>query len=336
MTTRSTRIPAALAGIAALFCAPTSSAGPREQETQTSHAVPFITVSGDQLVEGEAPFRFISFNIPNLHYVEDDMAFEETNPWRFPNEFEISDALEAVRRQGGTVVRFYTLSVRKAEDRPEIPRHVLGPGEFDEEAFRTLDRVMEVAGRTSADPGERYYYRVRARNAAGASEPSNTVGPVEYESSVLVDELRGWSEIYSHSPGLQLQRATARRAKEDFDRLLVKPGSFVVYKVDAPIRGFRAYAFFPDEVEDFSFSLSEDGVAYVPAYVAREEYFEVGEFAAAAYGYWRPISFALEEAPTAARYLRIEFPTDAELSRIEIRYGGDGQPEEPATAPSSS
>jgi mannan endo-1,4-beta-mannosidase len=638
MTTRSTRTVAMLTGIAALLGAPATSTA-RQAESRVPDAVPFITAEGDQLREGEAPFRFVSFNIPNLHYVEDDMAFEETNPWRFPDEFEISDALEAVRQQGGTVVRFYTLSVRKAEDRPGIPRHVLGPGEFDEDAFRALDRVMEVAGRkgirvvvpfvdqwgwwggiadyaafrdrppgafytdpeliqdfkltirhlvtrintltgvayrddptllcwetgnelaspdewtaeiaayvksldsnhlvldgyntnnlrveslhnphvdlvtthhyerdpvdmirhvresaarargrkpyfvgefgfisrlavadvleavieegvagaliwslryrsreggfywhsepsggdhfkayhwpgfdsgeayderevmrlmqssafrirglpvpepevpavplllpprelgglswqgsagatgydverapdvegpwevvaggvsdaavahrplfhdASAEPGERHYYRVRARNAAGASEPSNTVGPVEYGSSLLVDELRGWSKIYSHSPGLSLQRTSARRAKEDFDRLLVKPGSFVVYKVDAPIRGFRAYAFFPGDVEDFAFSLSEDGGAYVPVDVTRRDYFEAGEFDAAAYGYWRPISYVLEEAASGARYLRIEFPTDAELSRIEIRYGGAPQAEEPATAPSSS
>ena len=35
----------------------------------------FITVSGDKLMDGDKEFRFISFNIPNLNYVEDEMTF---------------------------------------------------------------------------------------------------------------------------------------------------------------------------------------------------------------------------------------------------------------------
>ena len=61
----------------------------------------FITRSGAKLMEGQQEYRFISFNIPNLHVVEDNMAFEATNEWRFPNEFEITDALMSVKQLGG-------------------------------------------------------------------------------------------------------------------------------------------------------------------------------------------------------------------------------------------
>jgi hypothetical protein len=61
----------------------------------------FITRSGDKLMEGNKEYRFISFNIPNLHLVEDNMAFEATNEWRFPDEFEITDALQTVKQMGG-------------------------------------------------------------------------------------------------------------------------------------------------------------------------------------------------------------------------------------------
>ena len=71
----------------------------------------FIRTQGDQLVEGGRPFRFISFNIPNLHLVEDNVAFTEINPWRLPDRFEILDALSSVKQAGGTVVRSYMLSV---------------------------------------------------------------------------------------------------------------------------------------------------------------------------------------------------------------------------------
>ena len=103
---------------------------------------------GDQLIEGEKPFRFISFNIPNLHLVEDNMAFDDENPWRWPDRFEITDALDSVRQQGGTVVRTYVLSVLRTNDPPGVPRHVLGPGRFNEEAFRALDLVLQIANET--------------------------------------------------------------------------------------------------------------------------------------------------------------------------------------------
>ena len=105
----------------------------------------FITCSGDKLIDGRNELRFISFNIPNIHYVEDNLPFEESNDWRFPDAFEIADALESIRQMGGRVVRSYTLSVRNANDDPSLPKHVLGPGQFNEEAFRALDKVLEIA-----------------------------------------------------------------------------------------------------------------------------------------------------------------------------------------------
>ncbi|MCI0485533.1 MAG: hypothetical protein L0229_02930 [Blastocatellia bacterium] len=115
----------------------------------------FITRSGDRLMEGDKEYRFISFNIPNLHLVEDNMRFEATNEWRFPDEFEITDALSSVRQLGGRVARTYVISIcRKVEgQRPStgenpIPCHVREPGEFNEAAFRALDKVLQVANRT--------------------------------------------------------------------------------------------------------------------------------------------------------------------------------------------
>lgn len=88
--------------------------------------------------------RFISVNIPNLHYIEDDFRFEAEQRYRLPTEFEIRDALGAVQQLGGRVVRIYALSVRKQSDDPKVPRHVLGPGQFDEAAFAALDLVLAL------------------------------------------------------------------------------------------------------------------------------------------------------------------------------------------------
>jgi len=51
-------------------------------ESQFRH---FVRVQGDQLVENGQPFRFISWNIPNLHLVEDYLPFEPGGSgWRWP------------------------------------------------------------------------------------------------------------------------------------------------------------------------------------------------------------------------------------------------------------
>ena len=88
---------------------------------------------------------FVSFNIPTLHYIEDDARFEAMPHQRLPDDFEIHDALETIRFLGGGVVRIYTLSVRKATDPPDAVRHVVGPRQFNEEAFVALDRVLAAA-----------------------------------------------------------------------------------------------------------------------------------------------------------------------------------------------
>ncbi|MCX7798091.1 MAG: cellulase family glycosylhydrolase [Melioribacter sp.] len=105
----------------------------------------FVVRKNDKLYENGKEFRFISFNIPNLHYIEDYLPFDSTNPWRLPDEFEIRDALTSIKQLGGKVVRMYVLSVRRDIDTPDIIRHVEGPGKFNEEAFKALDKVLQIA-----------------------------------------------------------------------------------------------------------------------------------------------------------------------------------------------
>lgn len=105
----------------------------------------YITTDKDKLMDGDKELRFVSFNIPNLHYIEDYLVFDASNPWRLPNEFEIRDALEAIKQLGGKVARMYVLSVRKPGESKKIIRHVEAPGVFNEEAFKALDKVMQVA-----------------------------------------------------------------------------------------------------------------------------------------------------------------------------------------------
>ncbi|TWT47527.1 hypothetical protein [Botrimarina hoheduenensis] len=110
--------------------------------TECAH---FLTQRDGKLYDGPNEFRFVSWNIPNLHCVEDAFTFFGRSPWRWPDEFEIDDALESVRQMGGTVARTYVLSVRRTDGDMGEGVHVLAPGRFNEEAFRALDLVMKVA-----------------------------------------------------------------------------------------------------------------------------------------------------------------------------------------------
>lgn len=107
--------------------------------------VNYISTDKDKLMDGDEELRFVSFNTPNLHYIEDYLAFDSSNPWRLPDEFEIRDALKTIKELGGKVTRTYVLSVRKKGESKKIIRHILAPGVFNEDAFKSLDKVMQIA-----------------------------------------------------------------------------------------------------------------------------------------------------------------------------------------------
>jgi len=107
----------------------------------------FVYTKGDKLMDENGEYRFISFNVPCLHFNEDNMPFTEMNPWRLPDEFEINDALESVRQMGGRVARIYTLSVRRPGEDPNIPRHITGAGKFNDEAYKSLDMTLAIANK---------------------------------------------------------------------------------------------------------------------------------------------------------------------------------------------
>lgn len=75
------------------------------------------------------------------------MRFERLSGFRLPSPYEIDDALATIRQMGGRVARTYTLSVRKTNDPPDLPRHILGPAKLNGEAMAVLDQVLATAGR---------------------------------------------------------------------------------------------------------------------------------------------------------------------------------------------
>src|SRR5579859_4691990 len=113
------------------------------------HAKPafrnFITVRGDQLMDGNKRFRFISFNIPNLLIIEDNMPFTTPDAWCLPDAFELQDALATVHQMGGAVVRTYCPPVWRSNDPPAECSYVLGVDKFNEDGFRTFDLALKLA-----------------------------------------------------------------------------------------------------------------------------------------------------------------------------------------------
>jgi mannan endo-1,4-beta-mannosidase len=580
----------------------------------------FITVRGDQLMEGDKPFRFISFNLPNLLMIEDNMPFAETSPWRLPDEFEIRDGLATLHQMGGTVARTYVLTVQRPDDTPGLPRHVFGPGRFNEEAFREFDLVLKVANeqgvrliipfvdnwkwqggraeyagfrgkdrdnfwtdpqliadfketirfvllrtntltgvrycddkailcwetgneispptewtreiaryiksldtnhlvmdghawqlqpesfaipeidivtthhypnpkRTTpfaqliqenaaiakgkkpyvvgefgfvstaemertmkaimdtstsggllwslrfrdrdggfywhsepsggnkykgfhwpasttigaeydetnlmamtrryafairgltpppipvpapprllpiadagaiswqgsvgaasyiveraakengpwkvvgdeigesfsqyhplfADesvPGGQWFYRVRAKNESGVSDPSNVIGPVKVTHATLVDELADFGKVYARQGRLEIKTRDCRKAKEDARRVAGSAGDALIYRLTSSVEGFRVFTFFPQDVHDLKFAVSTDGKTYHEVVADKEIYFDgPGD-----YGYWKPVLYRAEKINGGGTFLKIEMTGKTQIGRMEISH----------------
>jgi hypothetical protein len=102
----------------------------------------FIQASAGKLWEGNQEYRFLGFALPNLHQNENQVHADGSN--RFPDEFEIRDLLASLQQIGCRVARIFCLSVRSPLD-PDIPVYVNAVGQYNETAFRTLDKVFQLA-----------------------------------------------------------------------------------------------------------------------------------------------------------------------------------------------
>ena len=166
---------------------------------------------------------------------------------------------------------------------------------------------------TQVGPGK-WFYRVRAWNQAGISTPSNVVGPVQVRQATLVDEMADFSLIQERRGALEIMTRDCRKAKEDAHRLAGKPGSAIVYRLSGPTRAVRLYAFFPGTVADFRFSISREGQNYHEIQMDKTVYLNN----AGDYGYWKGALYHSQRLLGDDQFLRIEFSTEAQISRIEV------------------
>jgi hypothetical protein len=91
-----------------------------------------------------------------------------------------------------------------------------------------------------------YYYRVRARNAAGVSEPSSWLGPVRFRSRVYVDELQDLSKVTDRSDGLVLDNSYNGLYAEYLFRCKGDEGDFLEYAPNGKSSRIRIWVFFSE------------------------------------------------------------------------------------------
>ncbi len=102
---------------------------------------PIIVRKGDQLYENGKLFRFFGLAAPNIQQNESQIRLDRTN--RFPDEFEIRDILDGLRRAGARATRTFSLSVYSPADNG-MPVYISARRQYNEEAFRCLDRVIAL------------------------------------------------------------------------------------------------------------------------------------------------------------------------------------------------
>jgi hypothetical protein len=129
--------------------------------------------------------------------------------------------------------------------------------------------------------------------------------------------MQDFKSISSREGTLSIETKEARKFKEDIHRLKGMRDSSVIYRVEPPIVSWKIYSFFPQTVSDFNFSVSADGREFKPVRFSRQDYFTgKGD-----YNYCLPVLYTGTEIGDDTQYLKIEYTGEAQISRVEIKYG---------------
>jgi cellulase (glycosyl hydrolase family 5)/List-Bact-rpt repeat protein len=172
---------------------------------------------------------------------------------------------------------------------------------------------------TSAVSGQAYFYRVKAKNVAGVSPPSN-VSVTGFPQ--IVDEMNDFTKTSTYTSQLTLDGSNASFFNADTSRLTRTTATvqFVVYQTPDDLVSFLVDTYFwPYEpTVHFKFYTSADGAGYTELSPLVDE---VG-------GDWIRIQYRPPSVPTGARFLKIEFRNTSDnnwtpqISRLTIDYRG--------------
>lgn len=106
----------------------------------------FITRDGDRLMQGAAEFRFGGVNMPGMT-VPYDYTLRIPERLILPTAWEQEDGFKTLNQMGARVLRLWNLPMRGPKDEWMDWAYVQGPGKFNEEAFKTIDRLLALANR---------------------------------------------------------------------------------------------------------------------------------------------------------------------------------------------
>jgi mannan endo-1,4-beta-mannosidase len=106
----------------------------------------FITRKGNKLYDGEKPFRFVGANMPGI-MLPYDFTLYLPERISLPTPWEQEDAFKTLDQMNLRVLRTWNLPIRGPKEAKKPWHYVLGPGEFNEEAFRCTDHMLALANK---------------------------------------------------------------------------------------------------------------------------------------------------------------------------------------------
>jgi hypothetical protein len=168
----------------------------------------------------------------------------------------------------------------------------------------------------TAEIGESYYYRLRAKNNSGSSDPSNVIGPLEVKKLTLVDEFENYGMLFHKEGELSPKSQQARKYKEDWHRVEGGENSELIYALPGRICDWRIYYFSGKDKAALEIQVSEDGRTYNIAETETESYFS-GE---QDYDYLVPIKLFTNKQKGVNKFLKIRFLNPTQIGRVEISH----------------
>jgi hypothetical protein len=171
---------------------------------------------------------------------------------------------------------------------------------------------------TTARAGQTWFYRVTARNASGASKPSNAIGPVKVKRVCFVDELQDFSRVQAKSDGLTMNNDYNALYAEFLFRAKGNTNDWLSYKVPAPMKTVKVVAFFAKEMTDLTLQVSADGKKFTALQPKRtERRLPVPPGGAAGKQNRTMVEYECA-VPAGNRQLKVFWNCPAELDRVEI------------------
>ncbi|MBI5684888.1 MAG: cellulase family glycosylhydrolase [Verrucomicrobia bacterium] len=171
---------------------------------------------------------------------------------------------------------------------------------------------------TTVRAGQTWFYRVIARNASGASKPSNVVGPVNVKHVCFADELQDFSRVQAKSDTLKLDNDYNAIYAEYLFRAKGSTNDWLSYKVPAAMMSVKVTAFFAKETADLTLQVSADGKKFITLQPKRTEQRLPAPPRGAAGGQRRTLVEYDCAVPAGNRQLKLLWNGPAELDRAEV------------------